>query len=92
MIISDNSAIAMTGAQDSSATGRLFDICRGLGVEEEHLKLINPLNKNFQENIDFVRREINYKGVSVIISERPCDQLTKSKKDKLNELKKASIN
>jgi len=92
VIISDNSAIAMTGAQDSSATGRLADICRGLGVEEEHLKLINPLYKNFQENIDFVRREINYQGVSVIISERPCVQLPKEKKDKLNELKKASIN
>ncbi|MCJ7758482.1 MAG: hypothetical protein MUP24_10085, partial [Gillisia sp.] len=86
-----NSAIAMTGAQDSSATGRLVDICRGFGVEEEHLRVLTPLNKNFQENLDFVRQEINYQGVSVIISERPCVQLPNDKKDKLNELKKASI-
>src|SRR5680860_10281 len=91
VIISDNSAIAMTGAQDSSASGRLVDICRGLGVEEEHLRVLTPLHKNFRENLDFVRREINYQGVSVIISQRPCVQLPKEKKDKLNELKKASI-
>lgn len=92
VIISDNSAIAMTGAQDSSASGRLIDICKGIGVHENHLKIITPLHKNLQENIDLIRNEINYKGVSVIISQRPCVQLPKEKKDKLNELKKATLN
>lgn len=92
VIISDNSAIAMTGAQDSSASGRLIDICKGIGVDESHLKVITPLHKNLQENIDLIRDEINYEGVSVIISQRPCVQLPKEKKDKLNELKKATIN
>jgi len=92
VIISDNSAIAMTGAQDSSASGRLIDICRGLGVEEDHLKVITPLHKNLDENIDLIREEINYNGVSVIISQRPCVQLPKEKKDKLKEIKKVSLN
>lgn len=92
VIISDNSAIAMTGAQDSSASGRLIDICRGLGVEENHLKVITPLHKNLDENIDLIREEINYNGVSVIISQRPCVQLPKEKKDKLKEIKKVSLN
>ena len=92
VIISDNSAIAMTGAQDSSASGRLISICKGLGIEEDHLKVITPLHKNLDENIDLIRNEINYKGVSVIISQRPCVQLPKERKDKLKELKKVTLN
>jgi len=92
VIISDNSAIAMTGAQDSSASGRLISICKGLGVDEEHLKIITPLHKNLDDNINLIRDEINYKGVSVIISQRPCVQLPKEKKDKLKELKKVTLN
>lgn len=92
VIISDNSAIAMTGAQDSSASGRLIGICKGLGVDNEHLKVVTPLHKNLQNNIDLIRDELNYKGVSVIISQRPCVQLPKEKKDRLKKLKKVSLN
>jgi len=92
IIISDNSAIAMTGAQDSSASGRIVDICRGIGVDENHLKIITPLHKNLNENIDLIRNEIDYKGVSVVIAQRPCVQLSKEQKDRLNELKKVSLN
>ena len=87
VIISDNSTIAMTGAQDSSATGRLRDICLGIGVKEEHLKVITPLHKNFQSNLDTIRDEVNYQGVSVIISHRPCVQIPKEKKLKLRKKK-----
>lgn len=92
IIISDNSAIAMTGAQDSAASGRLISICKGLGLDEAHLKVITPLHKNLQENIDIIREEINHKGVSVIIAQRPCVQLPKEKKDKLKEFTNVSIN
>ena len=92
IIISDNSAIAMTGAQDSSASGRIVNICRGIGVDKNHLKIITPLHKNLNENIDLIRNEINYKGVSVVIAQRPCVQLSKEQKDRLNGLKTASLN
>ena len=92
IIISDNSAIAMTGAQDSSASGRVQNICLGIGVDKKHLKVITPLHKNLNANIDLIQNEINYKGVSVIIAQRPCVQLPKEKKDKLNKLKTASLN
>jgi indolepyruvate ferredoxin oxidoreductase alpha subunit len=62
----------MTGGQDTAATGRIADICRGVGVEEEHLKLIVPLKKNLQQNIEIIKNEINYHGVSVIIAQREC--------------------
>ena len=92
VIISDNSAIAMTGAQDSSASGRLVDICRGIGVEEDHLKIITPLHKNSLDNVNIIRDEINYDGVSVIIAQRPCVQLSKEKKDLLKKIKRVSLN
>ena len=92
VVISDNSAIAMTGAQDSSASGRLVNICKGIGVNEEHLKVLTPLHKNLEENINVIREEINYKGVSVIISQRPCVQLSKEKKDNVKHLQAVSIN
>ena len=92
IIISDNSAIAMTGAQDSSASGRLVGICRGIGVEEDHLKVITPLHKNSADNVNIIRDEINYDGVSVIIAQRPCVQLPKEKKDLLKKIKTVSLN
>ena len=92
IIISDNSAIAMTGAQDSSASGRLVGICRGIGVEEDHLKVITPLHKNSADNVNIIRDEINYDGVSVIIAQRPCVQLPKEKKDLLKKIKIVSLN
>lgn len=80
VIISDNSAVAMTGAQESTAVGRLHKICQGIGVHPDHLKTIVPLKKNHEENVEILRNELQYKGVSVIISERPCVRLSRDQK------------
>ena len=72
VLISDNSTTAMTGGQESTATGRIAAICRGIGVEEAHLRVIIPLRKNLEENIAVIMEEIEYKGVSVIIAQRDC--------------------
>lgn len=85
VIISDNSSVAMTGGQDSSAVGRLKNICLGIGVAPEHVKTIIPLKKNHQDNVNILRDEILYKGVSVIISERPCVRLSRDKKEEIKE-------
>jgi indolepyruvate ferredoxin oxidoreductase alpha subunit len=74
VIISDNSTTGMTGGQASHATDRLLEICRGLGVEEEHLKVMNPLRKHHEENSRIMAEELAYEGVSVIISQRECIQ------------------
>ncbi len=74
VIISDNSTTGMTGGQKSHATDRLRAICIGLGVEEEHVIEINPLRKNHEENTEIISRELEYEGVSVIISRRECIQ------------------
>ncbi|MFW6370252.1 MAG: thiamine pyrophosphate-dependent enzyme [Bacteroidota bacterium] len=74
IIISDNSTTGMTGGQKSSATGRLQQICLGLGVEPEHLKMLVPLKKNHEKNVDALKAELAYNGVSVIIAQRECIQ------------------
>lgn len=91
VIISDNSAIAMTGGQDSTAVGRLEKICLGIGVHPDHIRKMVPLHKNHEENVKILREEINYKGVSVIISERACVRLSRDKKEEIKSIV-ASLN
>lgn len=74
IIISDNYTTAMTGGQDSAGTGRLYKICNGIGVEEEHIRTIIPLKKNMEENISILKSEFDYQGVSVILATRECVQ------------------
>ena len=74
VIISDNLTTAMTGGQDSAGTNKFEAICRGLGVSEEHLKVVVPLPKNMAEIKQTIEQEINYHGVSVIIPRRECMQ------------------
>jgi indolepyruvate ferredoxin oxidoreductase alpha subunit len=80
IIISDNETTAMTGGQTSSAHQRIEDICLGLGLEPEHLKVIVPHRKNHQEMVDMMRKEFMYEGVSVIIPRRECIQTLARKK------------
>ena len=74
VIISDNLTTAMTGGQDSAGTNKFEAICRGLGVDENHLRVVTPLPKNMPEITKIIREEINYHGVSVIIPRRECMQ------------------
>ena len=74
VIISDNLTTAMTGGQDSAGTNKFEAICKGLGVSEEHLKVVVPLPKNMEEIKKTIDEEINYHGVSVIIPRRECMQ------------------
>jgi indolepyruvate ferredoxin oxidoreductase alpha subunit len=80
IIISDNSTTGMTGGQQSQATGRLEQICEGIGVEPGHLKVIVPLRKNHEENIRIMKEEFEYRGVSVIIASRECIQTATKRK------------
>lgn len=74
VIISDNLTTGMTGGQDSQGTGKLEQICLGLGVAPEHLITVDAHPRNHAEMVNLVRREIEYKGLSVIISRRECIQ------------------
>lgn len=82
VIISDNETTAMTGGQDSAGTGRFHDICKGIGVEEKHIRTLVPLKRNHEENVKVIREELEYNGVSVIIAQRECVQTAKRKRKK----------
>jgi indolepyruvate ferredoxin oxidoreductase alpha subunit len=74
VIISDNSTTGMTGGQKSQATGRIEQICSGIGVAPEHIRKIVPLRKNHDENIRIMKEELEFRGVSVIVAARECIQ------------------
>jgi len=90
IIIVDNEAVAMTGGQDSSAKGRIENICAGIGVEPEHIRVFVPLKKNHDEIVQILKEEIAYQGVSVIIGRRECVQrITRIRK--INKIQSGEI-
>ena len=81
VVILDNDTTAMTGGQYSHASeGRLEKICLGLGVAEEHLHILNPIEKEKESNVAILEQEVEYDGVSVIISRQPCIQVLKRRR------------
>lgn len=83
VIISDNLTTGMTGGQDSAGTGRLEQICQGIGVEPEHIRVVIPLPKNMEEMKKVIKEEIEYNGVSVIIPRRECIQTARRNAKKI---------
>ncbi|MFP4178773.1 MAG: thiamine pyrophosphate-dependent enzyme [Spirochaetaceae bacterium] len=91
VFILDNSTTAMTGGQHSHATGKIEDICKGLGVEEDHIRTIVPKKSVHDTFVEIIKEEIDYKGVSVIIPRRECvqTQLRRAKQKKAEKGVKA---
>ena len=74
VIICDNESTSMTGGQDSAALGKIETICQGIGIDSEHLHVIEALPKNHERLVKLIEDEIAYSGVSVIIPRRECVQ------------------
>lgn len=74
VILSDNLTTGMTGGQDSAGIYKYEAICKGIGVEPEHIRVVVPLPKNISEITQIIKEEIEYNGVSVIIPRRECIQ------------------
>jgi indolepyruvate ferredoxin oxidoreductase alpha subunit len=81
VIILDNATVAMTGGQPTYASGeKLTRIIEGLGVSKDHIRTIIPLPKNLETNIQVIKEELEYKGLSVIIAARECVQQARKKR------------
>jgi len=90
VIILDNATTAMTGGQKSSALNRIEEICQGVGVHPDHIRVLKPLKKHHEENVQVFKEEFEYQGVSVIIPRRECIQtLNKRMRQKFAEKKKS---
>jgi indolepyruvate ferredoxin oxidoreductase alpha subunit len=86
VLIMDNSTTGMTGGQESSAYGKVEDIVKGVGVEENHIRVIKPLKRFHEENVEVFKEELAYDGVSVIIARRECIQtLARKMKEKARQ-------
>jgi indolepyruvate ferredoxin oxidoreductase alpha subunit len=72
VIISDNLTTGMTGGQDSQGTGKLEEICKGLGAYNIHT--IDSLPRTFDDMKLLFMSEFERKGLSVIIARRECIQ------------------
>lgn len=85
VIISDNLTTGMTGGQDSAGTNKFEAICRGLGVDEAHLHVVEPLPKNIPAIAELIKNELDYRGLSVIIPRRECIQTLARKAKQKNK-------
>ena len=73
LVILDNWIVAMTGGQETILpSSRLESVIKGLGVDPAHIRTIVPIKKNLDENVRILKEEIEYEGLSVILSVREC--------------------
>ncbi|MDD3925721.1 MAG: indolepyruvate ferredoxin oxidoreductase subunit alpha [bacterium] len=79
VVVLDNRITAMTGRQQNPASGKRLSggeapavdipqICRALGVEDVHV--VDPYDLDAVEKA--VRAAVDYPGVSVVVTRRPC--------------------
>jgi len=89
--ILDNSIVAMTGCQETILPSeRLREICVGVGVESEHVVELEATRIKAAENVAAIKRELEYRGPSVIIARRECLEAfrLRRKKEKAGALPK----
>ncbi len=79
IMILDNATTGMTGGQNYCLENKLENVCIGLGVDPDHIRVITPLRQHHEENTRILNEEIAYEGVSIIIPRRECVQTLKKK-------------
>ena len=80
VIIVDNSTVAMTGGQTTMIpSARIPEVVEGLGIEKDHLHVVDALKKSHEKNVEILRNELAYNGPSVIISVRECVETLRKK-------------
>jgi len=73
LLILDNGTTGMTGAQPTiSATSQLPILLEGLGVEKEHIRVLEAHRRAIDADVAAIREELAYDGVSVIVMVREC--------------------
>ncbi|MCL1818802.1 MAG: thiamine pyrophosphate-dependent enzyme, partial [Spirochaetaceae bacterium] len=81
LVILDNAAVAMTGVQKTiMPQSALEPLIKGLGIDPAHIVTLEAHKKNEKENIEVFRRELAYRGLSVIIARRECLEAVKARK------------
>jgi len=80
VLIMDNGTVGMTGGQETIVpSARLKEIVLGVGADPAHVHVVEPTRKQVHANAALLRREIEHRGVSVILAVRECLKVTTSK-------------
>ncbi len=78
VLILDNETVGMTGAQDPIVpSSRLHQIVLGVGVSPEHCHVVDAHPRRVKSNGELLRREMEHRGVSVVIARRECKVVAK---------------
>lgn len=81
LIILDNSGVAMTGGQPTKTSSEgLKRVLEGIGIADGHLIFVDLHPQKIKEIKDIILKEINYKGLSVIVARRVCLEIAKKMK------------
>ncbi|HSL21626.1 MAG TPA: thiamine pyrophosphate-dependent enzyme [Vicinamibacterales bacterium] len=81
VIIADNEVVAMTGGQPTALpSSRIPPLLLGLGMDPEHLHVLETHPKQVDRNAEILRREIAYPGLSVIVTVRECIETARDRK------------
>jgi indolepyruvate ferredoxin oxidoreductase, alpha subunit len=83
LVILDNSAVAMTGAQPTLLPPEKFrELVLGLGADPEHVHAFESHPRKVQEIRELLRKEIEHKGLSVVILQRECIEAARKRRKK----------
>ena len=81
VLILDNEAVAMTGAQPTLYnSSRVEKVVLGLGADPEHCHVVAAHPKKTDQLAALMRREIEYRALSVIITVRECLESVRKKR------------
>jgi indolepyruvate ferredoxin oxidoreductase alpha subunit len=81
LIIADNATVAMTGTQPTILPQpQIEQVVLGVGVDPEHFHVLAAHPKHVQKNAEIIKREIQHRGLSVIIARRECLEAIKDSK------------
>jgi indolepyruvate ferredoxin oxidoreductase alpha subunit len=81
LIILDNSIVAMTGCQKTILpSSRLRELILGLGIKREHFLELEAKKQLIEPNAALLKREVEYRGLSVVIFRRECLEAARKRK------------
>jgi indolepyruvate ferredoxin oxidoreductase, alpha subunit len=81
VLILDNEVVAMTGGQPTLVPSfRLRALLLGLGVRDEHCRIISAHPRQLESNAATIRGEIDHVGLSVIVAVRECVEAARTRR------------
>ncbi len=80
LIIVDNETTAMTGGQPTVLpSSRLEHVVKGVGADPAHVHVLEAHHRHTAANAAVLRKEIDHRGLSVVIMVRECIETAKVK-------------